>query len=99
MFFVLGPCLCLLCGCYLRGGEKKNGIGACHRHVGMTSRGHRLDSEDVCPVARGGVGMFLLVERTSVCFDDCCDLDFVDLIDLIDLMDLMFDVFILFIVS
>ena len=60
------PCLCLLCGAYIRAGEKKNGIGACHRHVGMTPQGHRLDSEDICPVAKGGVGMFLLVERTSV---------------------------------
>lgn len=48
-------CVCLLCGAFLRGGEKMNGIGACHRHVGMTPHGHRLDGGDVCPVARGGV--------------------------------------------
>jgi len=60
-------CVCLLCGTYLRGGEKKNGIGACHRHIGMTPQGHQLDAnDDVCEVARGGVGIFLLVDQTSV---------------------------------
>ena len=60
------PCICLLCGKYIRGGEKKNRIGACHRHIGMTPDGHRLDEETICPIAKGGVGMFLLIERTSV---------------------------------
>ena len=45
---------------------KKNRIGACHRHIGMTPDGHRLDEETICPIAKGGVGMFLLIERTSV---------------------------------
>jgi len=62
------PCMCLLCGKYLRGIEKVNGIGSCHRHVGMTPNGHRLNQTDVeiCPVGRGGVGMFLLVDQTSI---------------------------------
>jgi hypothetical protein len=87
------PALCLLCGAFLRAGEKipvKHGMGACHRHVGlrhdkeaspedpafMPRWGQRdcaegqekNDAHHACCPAGGksGVGLFLLLNRTSV---------------------------------
>ena len=81
------PAMCLLCGTFLRAGEKfpKHGMGACHRHIGLRHQEASRDdpvfaprwgqgSEEIasvlhrcCPAGgKTGVGIFLLLNRTSV---------------------------------